>query len=294
MRKKTLIICLFITIASIAFSKCQAVETQYKPKVQFSKHIDLEPQNKDRQLRDIEARGMRQQQFIENYYQQRFEQLQLLAEREANKLEHPERMLWGEFVKLMTETPSANRYFFIPSFLESRTFKLRAAMRDTYATYQLRNFLLDENAREIIAHVAHNHKYTQKDRHNFKYYNSLLHEKAHEILVIMDKLQPQLVILEKQLDNSLANLEQWKNDQAEFILRTTNQTKVKAKAPGTVTAVLYDNKYRFAMINGKLVREADTIKGVKVIKIHADNVEFKKNRKTWTQKLGQTPTEFWQ
>ena len=246
MKKNILTIPIFVTVSLIVFSNCQAVETQYKPKVEFSKYVDLQPQNLERQLRDIEARGMIKQQFIENYYQTRFEELQQSAEREANKLEHPERILWGEFVKLMTETPSANRYFFIPSFLESRTFKLRAAMRDTYATYQLRNFLLDENAREIIAHVAHNHKYTQKDRHNFKYYNSLLHEKAHEMLVVMDKLQSQLVTLEKQLDNSLANLEQWENDQAEFVLAATSQTEVKPKAPGTVTATLYDNKNWFA------------------------------------------------
>ena len=48
------------------------------------------------------------------------------------------------------------------------------------------------------------------------------------------------------------------------------------------------------MIDGKLVREADTIKDVKVVKIHADRVDFKKRLKKWTQKLGQAPKEPWQ
>ncbi|MFC1675539.1 hypothetical protein ACFL3G_00580 [Planctomycetota bacterium] len=283
MRKKTLIICLFITIVSITFTNCQAVETQYKPKVQFSKQIDLTPENIDTQLQDIETRSLKKREQIKNRYLQRFEQLQLLAEAQAKKLTYPERMRWVEFIKMIEREPATNNDLLRSGFLENKIYKLHAAMLDSYSLSAMQDLLLDENTREIIAYFAENNKH----------HSSLLREQARKILVIMNDLQSRSARLEKQWDYSLANLEQWGKNQAEFILRATNQTTVKAKTPGTVTAILRDNKSYLAMIDGKLVRETETIKGVKVAKITPDSVQFKKMLKKWTQKLGQPPKESW-
>jgi len=73
---------------------------------------------------------------------------------------------------------------------------------------------------------------------------------------------------------------------------------VRAPAPrptrGEVTAILYAEDNPTAVIDGKIVHEADTIHGVKVAKIRPDNVEFVKNRNRWRQKVRQTPAAFWQ
>ncbi len=203
MRKKTLIIWGFIAVILIVFSNCQAAETQFRPKVQFAKHISIEPESKERQLRDIEARSMRQQQFIENYYQQRFEQLQLLAKAQAKKFTYPERMRWTEFIKMINQELATNNDLLRSGFLENRIFKLHAAMLDSYSLNAMRDFLLDENAREIIAYIVNDKNYL----------SSLLREQARRILAVMDNLQSQSARLEKQWDNSLANLEQWENEQ---------------------------------------------------------------------------------
>ena len=63
---------------------------------------------------------------------------------------------------------------------------------------------------------------------------------------------------------------------------------------GEVTAILYAEDNPTAVIDGKIVHEADTIHGVKVAKIRPDDVEFVKNRNRWRQKVRQTPAAFWQ
>ena len=48
------------------------------------------------------------------------------------------------------------------------------------------------------------------------------------------------------------------------------------------------------MIGSAFVREGDTIDGVTVFKIYDDRVEFEKDGKRWTQKVGEQPNLAWQ
>lgn len=62
---------------------------------------------------------------------------------------------------------------------------------------------------------------------------------------------------------------------------------------GVVTGILHAEENPSAVIDGKIVHDADTIHGVKVVKIHRHEIEFQKNRYRWIQKVRETPKAFW-
>lgn len=49
----------------------------------------------------------------------------------------------------------------------------------------------------------------------------------------------------------------------------------------------------WAIIRGQVVHQGDTVGGVKIFKIHKDEVEFEKDGKRWTQKEGDAPDPAW-
>jgi len=49
----------------------------------------------------------------------------------------------------------------------------------------------------------------------------------------------------------------------------------------------------WAVIRGQVVHQGDTVGGVKIFKIHKDEVEFEKDGKRWTQKEGDAPDPAW-
>jgi hypothetical protein len=58
---------------------------------------------------------------------------------------------------------------------------------------------------------------------------------------------------------------------------------------GTVTGIIYSEDRPVVLVNGEILRQGDKTSGVTVLKIHPDQVEFKKAAKTWTQKVQQPP-----
>lgn len=62
-----------------------------------------------------------------------------------------------------------------------------------------------------------------------------------------------------------------------------------ANAPGTVTGIVLYMGKGAALILSNVVREGDTVRGIKVNKITSDYVEFEKQGNAWKQQVGQTP-----
>ena len=56
---------------------------------------------------------------------------------------------------------------------------------------------------------------------------------------------------------------------------------------GRVSSIAYSKSHALAFINDKMVSEGGVVGGATVFKIHEDTVEFKKNGKRWTQKVGE-------
>jgi hypothetical protein len=62
---------------------------------------------------------------------------------------------------------------------------------------------------------------------------------------------------------------------------------------GVVTGILYPVENPSALIEGDLVKEGDTLRGITVVKIHRTEVEFEKNGKRWKQRVGERPNPAW-
>ena len=66
-----------------------------------------------------------------------------------------------------------------------------------------------------------------------------------------------------------------------------------AQGYGVVRGVLYVAEDSSALIDEYIVKEGETIYGVKVVKIDRDAVEFSKDRKTWRQRVREKPDLAW-
>ena len=65
----------------------------------------------------------------------------------------------------------------------------------------------------------------------------------------------------------------------------TEQIETRKTIEVIVKSILYSEDNPSAVIGGRIVHEGETIRGVSVIKISRDNVEFEMNGKRWTQKV---------
>ena len=54
-----------------------------------------------------------------------------------------------------------------------------------------------------------------------------------------------------------------------------------------VTAIVYGDESASAVVSGSVVHEGDTVEGCKVVKIHADKVEFERKGKSFTKQVNQ-------
>ena len=62
---------------------------------------------------------------------------------------------------------------------------------------------------------------------------------------------------------------------------------------GLVSGIAYSRSRALALIDDEMLPEGDIVYGVTIIKIHEDKVEFEKNGKRWTQKVGEQPDSRW-
>ena len=87
------------------------------------------------------------------------------------------------------------------------------------------------------------------------------------------------------------------NDQSKVdLIRITMATApvVKSSDRGLVRGIVYSESRGSTLIDKTVVQTGAVIDGVKVINIHADGVEFEKDGRRWTQKVGEAPDLNWQ
>lgn len=53
----------------------------------------------------------------------------------------------------------------------------------------------------------------------------------------------------------------------------------------SLTGILYTQDNPLAIVDGKIVHEGDTIGGVRILKIHKDDVEFERSGRQWSQRM---------
>jgi hypothetical protein len=70
--------------------------------------------------------------------------------------------------------------------------------------------------------------------------------------------------------------------------------RVKVPPKGIITGIVRSGDSATAVVGTQIVREGETIDGVRVVKIHDDRVEFEKAGQRWTQKLNEPPGSQWE
>lgn len=274
------------------------------------------------QLQSIEKYISAEQQLIENRYDQQIEALLKYTEDRAKKIYASYRMLWIKYYDMIKDTPAKDDYLLTsslyahgfdhlsnisdhlsnisgqtittlksmprpqrrPNFISANTDRVREQMISSFSLYKAPVFLLDRNARDFVAYIANNSNYGSSI--------SLLRSQAREVLKVMDNLQSQLSRHQEYRQRALANLTEVEISLKEDTLREVSPIQQQSKGIVNATAYVKDNW--LAMVDDKIVHEGDTINNIKIVKIDAKKVQFKKNSQTWTQSLGEDQEVFWQ
>lgn len=66
-----------------------------------------------------------------------------------------------------------------------------------------------------------------------------------------------------------------------------------ASPRGLVRGIVYSGDSGSALVDDTIVHAGATIDGVKVVRVHANGVDFEKNGQRWTQKVSETPNPLW-
>lgn len=101
--------------------------------------------------------------------------------------------------------------------------------------------------------------------------------------------------LQKRRMCQLSDLEKAKKLEIEAVYDYAGRSAkpVAPKAKGTVTAILYSSEDASFSIDGEVLRAGQSIRGVKVVQINQDSVEFEYAGTRWRQKVNEAPSTKW-
>jgi hypothetical protein len=284
---KTLILifgCLLLVIPSQAAEQNQADQGE---------QLNIQQER----LRDICDTASRERKTIENRYLEGLAQLKQEALLKAQRIGLRDRMLWTEFISESYQKYYADNYIYNtpPLYYDLKALKLRFAMTDSYFLDTVTDFLMDADARKLLAYIVNNN--APRDSTNMS-----IRRQAQEILEVMDYFAMMSERLENQKASELAELQVWEENSIADAQRAV--PPAEAIPYGTVIAVINYNKGAFCMIEGidEITKAGDTInnaqtKNVKIVKIDIGidiaKVEFDRNGRQWAQTVGQSPNPGW-
>jgi len=247
-------------------------------------------------LPQIQQMANQEREQVEQWYkQQRAGALQEDAREAALELSRAQRTFWVEFAKLHQYEPYAAGYFdasyyVFPFGREAAV--LRYAMNEEYCVSAMAHLLLSESFREKLTQIVNEH-----------WEVPLLQREASQLLVLMDTLDAKLKRHLQQLDTErqarLDAVSQQESDLQEQV-RTISDYLKKAEQHkpqlGVVEAVAYSPQSGyFCMIEGidEVLRPGDRVRGVRVVRIDPEKVEFIRDGVAWTQELGAPAQPHW-
>jgi hypothetical protein len=253
-------------------------------------------------LQDIRDTASRERQDIENRYLAGLAQLKQQALQQARKIKLLDRILWTEFISENFQKYYADNYIYKspPLCYDLKAWKLRWTMIDDYFVGMVADFLMDADARKLLAYKVNVNRDTPCDSRNFLY-----QRQAQELLTVMDYFALLSENLENQRASELIALQIWEENSMAEVQKAIREMVSPAQATpyGTVITVIDYNKGSFCMIEGiddEIIKPGDTInnaqtKNVKIVKIDIDRarVEFDGNGRQWAQTVGQSPNPGW-
>jgi hypothetical protein len=120
---------------------------------------------------------------------------------------------------------------------------------------------------------------------------SYLDQIARRFVTDMSRFQEELGQLEKSRGICLAQLAEWEKGRRENIEAIGNTKESGNESDfGVIKAINYEKENSFIMINDKIVYQGQSIGDIEVVRIEPEKVEFKKEGKSWLQKIGEKVT----
>jgi hypothetical protein len=118
---------------------------------------------------------------------------------------------------------------------------------------------------------------------------------ASKLLRDMEEFQMELTYLQERRDASLEELARWEHGIREDVIKTIDQIQAPARETdiGVIKAIMHEKDHACIMINEDIVYQGSTTRGVKVLRIYKDRVEFSKRGRKWAQKLGAPAGPYW-
>lgn len=212
----------------------------------------------------------RRRQQIDRQYTEQLHKLRRRSERRINRLKPSDREVFNPLIRYIRQEVYASTYSPYDRYF-SETIEL--------------SFLIDPATGQPHFSYTNTLRYRQTYRH---------------ILDILKKYKYELAQAKSIRDTRLAM-----EDRREKALRAAPEAPIPtavAKTPpqkpllGRVAAISYNHPNPFIMIEGlepDAVYQGQTIDGITVTRIDPYKVQFQKERKTWTQKIGQPPDPAW-
>jgi hypothetical protein len=178
-------------------------------------------------LQDICDIASRQRQAIENRYLVGLTRLRQQALQQARRIRLSNRMLWTEFISENFQKYYADNYIYKspPLRYDRKARKLRFSMIDSYFAGTTEDFLMDADARKLLADIVNINRDIPRDRHNFTF-----QREAQELLAVMDYFAMLSENLENQRASELTDLQIWEESSMAEVQKAISEMVSPAQA----------------------------------------------------------------
>lgn len=295
MKTATLIVTLGFLLVVIP---CRAAE-----KDQHQRAVEQRVASQQKRLEVIEQQVAEERQAVERWYAERIRSLQqdyidrvsifdIVLEKREGPLTSLE--LFG-LVGMYDGYPSPIMHFYKPPGqprVSKRERTLRRVLVESYLPVVVEKILEDKEVQRLLMEVA-----------DSEHAGFLARQRARRLLKLAEEYEAEAAYYKNLMDARLAALEQRERELKEGVYRVMCEIRAEAEKPqaGVVSAIGYTEKEAYCMVEGvdRILGAGEiidnvVIKNVKVVGIDRDKVEFEKDGRRWTQKVGQKPkAEYW-
>ena len=209
-----------------------------------------------------------------------------------------------EFKRRKIEAYYANIFWELQQNVNAALMKYKAAERAAYArfTEQLNDTVSTSYGNASMPGYASAHKSYEETTSNKAAgaaslaYGNHIRQTNEELDRLMDEYELDFEHYQRRRACAIADLEKEKEVALtevynEYVSR--HKGPIAKKAEGTVSGILYGEGIPLAVIDGKILREGESIRGVKVVKIEQEHVEFTIDGLRWSQRVNEPPSSNW-
>jgi hypothetical protein len=243
-------------------------------------------------LPQIEQMIQREREQVERGYERQRSQTPEEARELAARFSLAERLRWIEYSRMYADRVSTAYYFgstYYSHPYSEYAILLPAAMTEEFTISEMADLLRSESFRAKLVQVED------------EYWEPVvLRRAARRLLDLMDTLNVELTMDVQQRErnkaarlDALAQQEKELQEQVRTILDYLKQSAQRPPQLGVVEAVGYSPQTGYyCMVEGidRVLQPGDSVRGIRVVAIDAQKVEFARNGTTWTQGLG-TPAQ---